>query len=182
MGEELKECPFCEGTVSIAYHCAGNNLLYCQDCKRTFSERDAKIIKLNARIAELEDTVRKLTGKERFRGDETILYAAHKETISYKDKQIAELEKRVEACRLANHLLEQERNELEAERDRLRETLQDEHITSNARREKIIVLKAERDRLRKALRGLMQAVDGCLTPHEALLWKKCEEAMKGAGE
>lgn len=65
-------------------------------------------------------------------------------------KQIAELEKRVEACRLANHLLEQERNELEA----------------------------ERDRLRKALRGLMQAVDGCLTPHEALLWKKCEEAMK----
>ncbi len=54
MGEELKECPFCEGTVSIAYHCAGNNLLYCQDCKRTFSERDAQIIKLNARIAKLE--------------------------------------------------------------------------------------------------------------------------------
>jgi hypothetical protein len=43
-------------------------------------------------------------------------------------------------------------------------------------------LKAERDRLRKALRGLMQAVDGCLTPHEALLWKQCEEALKGAGE
>lgn len=41
-------------------------------------------------------------------------------------------------------------------------------------------LEAERDRLRKALRGLMQAVDGCLTPSEALLWKKCEEAMKGS--
>ena len=88
MSEELK-CPYCEGTASIAY----NNLLYCHDCKRTFSERDAKIMKQAARIAELE---------------------------------------------------------------------------------------AERDRLRKALRGLMQAVDGCLTPSEALLWKKCEEAMKGS--
>ena len=53
MSEELK-CPFCEGTVSIAYHCAGNNLLYCKDCKRTFSERDAKIMKQAVRIAELE--------------------------------------------------------------------------------------------------------------------------------
>lgn len=43
-------------------------------------------------------------------------------------------------------------------------------------------LEAERDRFRKALQGLMQAVDGCLTPSEALLWKKCEEALKGAGE
>lgn len=39
-------------------------------------------------------------------------------------------------------------------------------------------LEAKRDQLRKALQGLMQAVDGCLTPHEALLWKKCEEAMR----
>lgn len=39
-------------------------------------------------------------------------------------------------------------------------------------------LEAERDQLRKALQGLMQAVDGCLTPHEALLWKQCEEAMR----
>ena len=45
---------------------------------------------------------------------------------------------------------------------------------------RIAELKAERDQLRNALRGLMQAVDGCLTPHEALLWKKCEEALKGA--
>jgi hypothetical protein len=43
-------------------------------------------------------------------------------------------------------------------------------------------LEAGRDQLRKALWGLMQAVDGCLTPHEALLWKQCEEAMKGAGD
>lgn len=45
---------------------------------------------------------------------------------------------------------------------------------------KVDGLEKERDRLRKALRGLMQAVDGCLTPSEALLWKKCEEAMKGS--
>lgn len=47
MSEE--KCPYCEGTASIAY----NNLLYCHDCKRTFSERDAKIMKQAARIAEL---------------------------------------------------------------------------------------------------------------------------------
>ena len=52
MNEEFK-CPFCGGTASIAYH-SGNNLLYCKDCKRTFSERDAKIMKQAARIAELE--------------------------------------------------------------------------------------------------------------------------------
>lgn len=52
----------------------------------------------------------------------------------------------------------------------------------DARAARIAELEAERDQLRKALWGLMQAVDGCLTPHEALLWKKCEEALKGAGE
>ena len=45
---------------------------------------------------------------------------------------------------------------------------------------RIAELEAERDQLRKALQGLMQAVDGCLTPHEALLWKNCEEALKGS--
>lgn len=49
MSEELK-CPYCEGIATVAY----NNLLYCHDCKRTFSERDAKIMKQAARIAELE--------------------------------------------------------------------------------------------------------------------------------
>lgn len=43
-------------------------------------------------------------------------------------------------------------------------------------------LEAERDRLREALQGLMQAAGGCLAPSEALLWKKCKEALKGAGE
>ncbi len=37
--------------------------------------------------------------------------------------RIAELEKMAEARKLANRLLEQERNELEAERDRMREAL-----------------------------------------------------------
>lgn len=56
MSEELKlkQCPFCGGTTSVAYYHTGNNLLYCHDCKRTFSERDAKIMKQAARIAELE--------------------------------------------------------------------------------------------------------------------------------
>ena len=53
MSEEFK-CPYCEGTASIAY----NNLLYCHDCKRTFSERDAKIMKQAARIEELEREIK----------------------------------------------------------------------------------------------------------------------------
>lgn len=53
MSEELK-CPYCEGTASIAYHRTGNNLLYCHDCEKTFSEVGAKIMKQAARIAELE--------------------------------------------------------------------------------------------------------------------------------
>lgn len=53
MSEEFK-CPFCGGTASIAYHRAGNNLLYCQDCQKAFSEVGAKIMKQAARIAELE--------------------------------------------------------------------------------------------------------------------------------
>lgn len=79
---------------------------------------------------------------------------AFAEGMKQQAARIAELEKMAEARKLANCLLEQERNELEAERDRLREALQ----------------------------GLMQAVDGCLTPSEVLLWKKCEEALKGAGD
>lgn len=53
MSEEFK-CPFCGGTASIAYHRAGNNLLYCHDCQKAFSEVGAKIMKQAARIAELE--------------------------------------------------------------------------------------------------------------------------------
>lgn len=86
MSEEFK-CPSCGGTASIAYYRAGNNLLYCHDCQKAFSEVGAKIMKQAARIAELE--------------------------------------KMAEARKLANRLLEQERNELEAERDRLREALKE---------------------------------------------------------
>ena len=84
---ELKSCPFliqedwCDGFDGPCAVVKGNRC-----------EVHQQLAKRDARIAELEDTVRKLTGKERFRGDETILYAAHKETIAYKDKQIAELE------------------------------------------------------------------------------------------
>lgn len=84
MSEEFK-CPSCGGTASIAYYRAGNNLLYCHDCQKAFSEVGAKIMKQAARIAELE--------------------------------------KMAEARKLANRLLEQERNELEAECDRLRDAL-----------------------------------------------------------
>lgn len=53
MSEEFK-CPYCEGTASIAYHRTGNNLLYCHDCEKTFSEVGAQIMKQAARIEELE--------------------------------------------------------------------------------------------------------------------------------
>lgn len=62
MSEEFK-CPYCEGTASIAYHRTGNNLLYCHDCKKTFSEVGAKIMKQDARLAELEAEKAKLARK-----------------------------------------------------------------------------------------------------------------------
>lgn len=86
MNEEFK-CPYCEGTASIAYHRTGNNLLYCHDCKRTFSERDAKIMKQAARIVELE--------------------------------------KRVEACRLANRVLRHKQKELRAKLNQWRKVLEE---------------------------------------------------------
>lgn len=57
MSEEFK-CPSCGGTASIAYHRSGDNLLYCQDCQKTFSERYAKIREQTARIAELEREIK----------------------------------------------------------------------------------------------------------------------------
>ena len=59
MSEEFK-CPSCGGTASIAYHRSGDNLLYCQDCQKTFSERYAKIREQAARIAELEADVNRV--------------------------------------------------------------------------------------------------------------------------
>lgn len=60
------------------------------------------------------------------------------------------------------------------------EELKPVEVADKALQKQIAELEAERDRLREALHGLMQAVDGYLTPSEALLWKKCEEAMKGS--
>ena len=68
----------------------------------------------------------------------------------------------------------------EALRDCAKLLYKDCELVPGGTKTRIAELEAERDQLRKALQGLMQAVDGCLTPHEALLWKKCEEAMKGA--
>lgn len=73
-------------------------------------------------------------------------------------------------------------SELEAENRRL-DSLNGELQGIN--RENTLMLSrmtTERDRVRKALRGLMQAVDGCLTPSEVEIWQKCEEAMKGVAE
>lgn len=96
MSEEFK-CPYCEGTASIAYHRTGNNLLYCKDCKRTFSERDAKIMKQAARIAELEQENR----------DQLIDYENRLcEARKYQQDSVRRCE------------------ELEAERDRFREALE----------------------------------------------------------
>lgn len=97
MSEELK-CPFL-----IQEDWCNDFDGPCAVVKGNRCEVHQQLAKRDARIAELEDTVRKLTGRERILGDETILYAAHKETIAYKDKQIAELE---------------------AERDRLRKALE----------------------------------------------------------
>lgn len=52
------KCPSCGGTASIAYHRSGDNLLHCQDCQKTFSERYAKIREQASRIAELEENIR----------------------------------------------------------------------------------------------------------------------------
>lgn len=71
--------------------------------------------------------------------------------------RIAELEKMAEARKLANRLLEQERNELEAERDRLREAL---------------------ERVVKLLDRPMLKDDMCLYMNNAI--RVAREALKGA--
>lgn len=176
MSEELK-CPFCGGTASIAYHCASNNLLYCHDCKRTFSERDAKNMEQAFRIEELEKE-----NREQLIDYENSLCEARK----YQQDAVKRCEE-----------FEQERNKLEAERDRLREALEEARITSNARREKIIVLKAERDHFREVAEKLVWLysdehqgrldnglrIDGFYS-HEwlGMILDMAREAMKGAGE
>lgn len=236
MSEE--KCPYCEGTASIAY----NNLLYCHDCKRTFSERDAKIMKQAARIAELEQQLsEKITG-ENSDGYHTFNELYHHRAVlfsvicrcfperSWKSRKhhdgtmysgmfivgietdngqatyhydigpywdmfpVKELEQAPEwdghtpqeAIERIGKMQIRPFAELEQEnRDQL---IDYENRLCEARKYQQDAVRwceemeAECVRLRKALRGLMQAVDGCLTPNEALLWKKCEEALKGAGE
>lgn len=50
----------------------------------------------------------------------------------------------------------------------------------DALQERIAKLEAERNRPRPASVHAAPPGAGCLTPSEALLWKECEEAMKGA--
>ncbi len=83
--------------------------------------------------------------------------------------RIAELEKMAEARKLANRLLEQERNELEAERDRLRKVA-----------EKLVWLYSD-EYSEKRNNGLR--IDGFYS-HEWLdmILNMAREALKGAGK
>lgn len=83
--------------------------------------------------------------------------------------RIAELEKMAEARKLANRLLEQERNELEAERDRLRKVA-----------EKLVWLYSD-EYSEKRNNGLR--IDGFYS-HEWLnmILNMAREALKGVGK
>ncbi len=92
MSEELKKCPFCGADPDISVQEDDTEDTYyvvaCTNCNMAHSSSDDEDVAIRnwndrpiedaqaARIAELEDTVRKLTGRERILGDETILYAA----------------------------------------------------------------------------------------------------------
>ncbi len=113
MSEELK-CPYCEGTASIAY----NNLLYCHDCKRTFSERDAKIMKQAARIAELEKEKSELLAKcEKY---EYEIGLAKQQITALESKSNMYIDLSVAMASTARKV-----DGLEKERDRLREALKE---------------------------------------------------------
>lgn len=113
MSEELK-CPYCEGTASIAY----NNLLYCHDCKRTFSERDAKIMKQAARIAELEKEKSELLAKcEKY---ECEIGLAKQQIAALESKSNMYIDLSVAMASTARKV-----DGLEKERDRLREALKE---------------------------------------------------------
>ena len=113
MSEELK-CPYCEGTASIAY----NNLLYCHDCKRTSSERDAKIMKQAARIAELEKEKSELLAKcEKY---ECEIGLAKQQIAALESKSNMYIDLSVAMASTARKV-----DGLEKERDRLREALKE---------------------------------------------------------
>ena len=83
--------------------------------------------------------------------------------------------------------LEQENKELREHCSAAQKAFRDERITSNARREKITVLKAERDRLREALReiiGLQPEVcftRGCCRKCNSMA-ESARRALEGAGK
>lgn len=70
--------------------------------------------------------------------------------------RIAELEKMAEARKLANRLLEQERNELEAERDRFREALEkiaQWDMLARSQKGLIAIIEVLKDTARETLEG-----------------------------
>lgn len=98
-----------------------------------------------------------------------VYWNAFAEGMEQQAARIAELEKMAEARKLANRLLEQERNELEAERDRLRKVA-----------EKLVWLYSD-EYSEKRNNGLR--IDGFYS-YEWLdmILNMAREALKGAGE
>ncbi|WP_288593074.1 hypothetical protein [uncultured Victivallis sp.] len=93
---------------------------------------------------------------------------AFAEGMKQQAARIAELEKMAEARKLANRLLEQERNELEAERDQLQEALQ-----------KIAEMEAGSHEPSFEMRGCMTS-ESCMNCDEMI--DIARKALKGAGE
>lgn len=98
-----------------------------------------------------------------------VYWNAFAEGMEQQAARIAELEKMAEARKLANRLLEQERNELEAERDRLRKVA-----------EKLVWLYSD-EYSEKRNNGLR--IDGFYS-HEWLnmILNMAREALKGVGK
>lgn len=98
MSEELKPCPKC-GPDGAPLRCIGEMYEYKVECVECHTVQTPCFKTLKEAEA---------------------YWNAFAEGMTQQAARIAELEKMAEARKLANRLLEQERNELEAERDRLR--------------------------------------------------------------
>lgn len=132
MSEELKPCPRCRKDVSVI-HAHGCKFIRC-DCGIQSSRYGEHIadwrmaVDWNYRPVEDSQAVR-----------------------------IAELEKMAEARKLANRLLEHERNELKAERDQLREALEkiaQWDMLARSQKGLIAIIDVLKDAARKALEGV----------------------------
>ena len=107
MNVKAKNCPFCGRNPEIV----GEDFPFSR-CTCGISSIPLEIWNnrpledcLARRVDELSDMVAKLTGKKKFRGDETILYAAHREMRRQFESRIAELEKSLrEINQEINHL------------------------------------------------------------------------------